>query len=80
MIIELVGRRYCKGTSRDTGERYEYTKIYYLDSERGVDGRIGKEKNIYPEQLAPDKLVVGQCYDIEFNDKGYVRSIKIAKP
>lgn len=71
MKIQVEGKAHLKGTSKRTGNNYDFVEVHYLGKARGVDGLAAKTVHIDPQVCPPSDIVVGGVYDVEFDDRGY---------
>ena len=72
MKIQVEGKAHLKGTSKRTGNNYDFVQVHYLGKARGVDGLAAKTVNLDPKDYLLSDIVVGGVYDVEFDDRGYV--------
>lgn len=78
MILKLEGKRHFRGTSKNSGNNYDFTQIHVLMPQANVDGKAAVVKNIY-DSGAYDRLIVGQYYDFQTDFDGNVVSFNPAK-
>ena len=72
MKVQVEGKAHLKGTSKRTGNNYDFVQVHYLGKARGVDGLAAKTVNLDPKDYPLSDIVVGGVYDVEFDDRGYV--------
>lgn len=72
MIIKVIGKQHCSGTSKKTGKPYDFSEVYFLGENRFVEGQIGMSCTVDPAMVPFDKIVVGAEYVAEFGPGGYL--------
>lgn len=72
MKIQIEGKARLKGTSRRTGNDYDFVQVHYLGKARGVEGLAAKTLNLDPKDYPLEDIVINGVYDVEFDDRGYV--------
>lgn len=50
--IKVIGKQHMEGTSKKTGQPYNFNTIHYNAPARGVEGVAAKTVNIDPAKLA----------------------------
>lgn len=78
-VYKVYGKQHCKGTSRKSGNPYDFINLHLLVKDRNVDGLAAVVKMVDPSVVDYDKIVVGQMYDIETDFNGNVSGINLAK-
>lgn len=71
MKIHVEGKAHLKGTSKRTGNDYDFVQVHYLGKARGVDGFAAKTLNLSPQDYPMESIIVGADYNAEFDDRGY---------
>lgn len=71
MKIHVEGKAHLKGTSRRTGNDYDFVQVHYLGKARGVDGFAAKTLNLDPKDYPLESIRVGADYECEFDERGY---------
>lgn len=79
MVVQIAGKVRRSGTSRKTGNTYDFGVIYFLAPARGVEGRAAYEKLIDLGQIDFDKLLVNQHYELELDLNGNITNLIPAK-
>ena len=72
MKIQVEGKAHLKGTSKRTGNDYDFVQVHYLGKARGVDGLAAMTLNLDPKEYPLSEIVVGGVYNAEFENRGYV--------
>lgn len=72
MKIMIEGKAHLEGTSKKTGKPYNFNQIHYLSPARGVEGLAAKTTNLDPIAYPIGSIKVGETYDIQFDQSGYV--------
>lgn len=71
MRIKVYGKAHMEGTSRKTGNPYNFNQVHYLGAARGVEGLAAKTLNLDPAIYPIDSIVVNGDYEVQFDDRGY---------
>lgn len=71
MKIKVYGKAHMEGVSKKTGNPYNFNQIHYLAPARGVEGLAAKTLMLDPMQFPIGSIMVGEVYDVEFDDRGY---------
>ncbi len=74
MKIKVIGKQHMEGTSKKTGQPYNFNSIHYNAPARGVEGLAAKQVNIDPALFPYSQIILGCEFDLEFDEKGYVVS------
>lgn len=72
MKIMIEGKAHLEGTSRRTGKDFNFNQIHYLAPARGVEGVAAKTLGLDPIAYPYASIKVGEVYDVEFDERGYV--------
>ena len=80
MKIKVMGKINRKGTSKKTGNPYDFNQIHYLGYEQGVEGTACLVQNIDKSLIPLADIVIGADYNIDFNGRGFVVGFSIIPP
>jgi len=71
MKIKVVGKAHLQGTSKKTGNPYDFIQVHYLGRARGVEGdaalTVSLDSSVYPFE----KIPVPRDAVLEFDGRGY---------
>lgn len=70
MIIKVTGKAHHKGTSKKTGNPYDFIELHYLGRARGVIGEAAQIFTIDPDMYPYDSITVPGEYLVEFDNRG----------
>ncbi len=71
MKIKVVGKAHLTGTSKKTGNPYDFIQVHYLGHARGVEGSAALTVSLDPS-LYPFAQIPVPCEAvIEFDNRGY---------
>lgn len=80
MKIKVIGKKHMEGTSKTTGNKYNFNVIYYIGHEDDrVIGHHGCDINLDPVLIPFDDIQVGAEYDAEFGPRNRVTGFKLVK-
>lgn len=79
MKIKVIGKAHLEGTSKRTGNSYNFHQIHYNAPARGVEGVAAKTLSLEPSQVSYASIQVGGEYQVEFDERGYVVSFEAVK-
>lgn len=71
MKIRVVGKAHVRGTSKKTGNPYDFIELHYTGSARNVVGLGAMTVNIDTSMFPFDAITVPGDYNIEFDRRGY---------
>ena len=71
MKIKVIGKAHLQGTSKKTGNAYNFIQIHYNGRARGVEGLAALTANLDPALYPFADVVVGGEYSLEFDNRGY---------
>ena len=71
MKIRVVGKVHRQGTSKKTGNDYNFIQVHYVAPARGVFGEAAQVLNLDPMQVKFDSILVPADYNVEFDQSGY---------
>ncbi len=69
--IKVIGKQHMEGTSRRTGQAYNFNSIHYNAPARGVEGVAAKVVNIDPTIFPFAQIAIGSEYEVDFDERGY---------
>lgn len=78
MKIKVNGKAHRVGTSKKTGNPYDFIQLHYTAPDRGVEGLASLTVNIDSALYPYEKIIVGKEYFIEYGRSGYVVSFDAA--
>lgn len=78
MKIKVYGKVHLSGTSKKTGNKYDFTQLHTLVSQRGVDGQAARTLSISPDIIKYDAILIGKDLDVEVDFDGRVVSARPA--
>lgn len=76
MIINVIGKRHCSGTSKKSGKLFDFSEVFYIGTQRNIEGQAGLSFTVDPSVLSFPEIVVGADYNAEFGPGGYLVSFK----
>lgn len=76
MIINVIGKRHCSGTSKKSGNPFDFSEVFYLGTQRNIEGQAGLSFTVDSSVLSFPEIVVGADYYAEFGSGGYLVSFK----
>ena len=76
MIIHVIGKRRCSGTSKKSGKPFDFSEVFYIGTQRNVEGQAGLSFTVDPSVLSFSEILVGADYNAEFGPGGYLVSFK----
>lgn len=76
MIINVIGKRHCCGTSKKSGKPFDFSEVFFIGQQRGVEGQSGLSFTVDPTVISYPEIVVGADYNAEFGPGGYLVSFK----
>ena len=79
MKIMIEGKAHLEGTSKKTGKDYNFNQIHYLAPARGVEGLAAKTLSLDPMAYPIGSIRVGETYDVEFDERGYVVGMELVE-
>lgn len=71
MKIKVIGKQHMEGTSKKTGQPYNFNTIYFNAPAYKVEGLASKSINLDPSQYPFSDVIVGGEYNLEFDERGY---------
>ena len=81
MRIVVVGKAHLKGTSKKTGNDYDFLQVHYLGPEFGVEGEAAQKISLDPQVVPYESIEVGAPYDAQFDPRGRcVEFTRIERP
>ena len=58
MKIKIYGKAHLEGTSKRTGNAYNFNQVHYLSPSRGVEGLAAKTLNLDPATYPLDRIIL----------------------
>lgn len=74
MKIKVYGKVHLSGTSKKTGNKYDFIQLHCLVPQRGVEGEAAKVISISPDIVNYDSIIVGKSCSVEVDFDGRVLS------
>ena len=74
MKIKVYGKVHLSGTSKKTGNKYDFIQLHGLVPQRGVEGEAAKVISISPDIVNYDSIMVGKSCAVEVDFDGRVVS------
>ncbi len=71
MKVRVIGKAHLKGTSKKTGNPYDFIQIHYVGPARNVVGQAGMTFSLDPSIFRFDSIMVPGEYVVEFDNRGY---------
>lgn len=71
MKITVIGKAHMQGTSKKTGNPYNFIQLHYNGPARNVVGLGAMMVNIDPSMARYDAITVPGDYNIEFDNRGF---------
>lgn len=72
MKIHIVGKLHLQGTSKITGNPYDFIQVHYLGKAPGVEGSAALTLNLEPKDYPCDSIKIPGDYIADFNGKGFI--------
>lgn len=80
MIIQYIGQIRLSGTSRKTGNPYDFVQFHYVKDDPSFTGRATATKNLTPSRVKGlNDLVPDMYYEVECDDSGNFLSFRPVK-
>lgn len=74
MKIKVCGKAHFFGTSKKTGNKYDFIQLHCLVPQRGVEGEAAKVISISPDIVNFDSIIVGKICTVDVDFDGRVIS------
>lgn len=74
MKIKVYGKVHLSGTSKKTGNKYDFIQLHCLVPQRGVDGEAAKVISVSPDIVDYNSIIVGKSCAVEVDFDGRVVS------
>lgn len=71
MKIKVIGKAHMQGTSKRTGNAYNFNSVHYIGKARGVEGDAALTVNLDPAIIPYGDIVIGKVYNLEFDNRGF---------
>lgn len=72
MRIKVIGKARLRGTSRKTGNSYDFIQAHYNGPAFGVEGVAACTLSLDPRRFPYDRIAIGGEYNVEFGPRGYL--------
>ena len=76
MIINVIGKRHCSGTSKKSGKPFDFSEVFFIGQQRNVEGQAGLSFTVDLSVISYPEIVVGADYNAEFGPGGCLVSFK----
>lgn len=76
MIINVIGKRHCSGTSKKSDKPFDFSEVFFISQQRNVEGQAGLSFTVDRSVISYPEIVVGADYNAEFGPGGYLVSFK----
>lgn len=76
MIINVIGKRHCSGTSKNSGKPFDFSEVFFIGQQRNVEGQAGLSFTVDLSLISYSEIVIGADYNVEFGPGGYLVSFK----
>lgn len=76
MKIKVIGKQHMEGTSKKTGQPYNFNSIHFNAPARGVDGLAAQTVNLDPALYPFSDVIIGAEYELDFDQRGYCVSFR----
>lgn len=74
MKIKVYGKVHLSGTSKKTGNKYDFIQLHCTVPQRGVEGEAVKVISVSPDIVNYDAILVGKSCAVEVDFDGRVVS------
>jgi len=71
MKIAVIGKAHLQGTSKKTGNPYDFIQLHYNGPARNVVGLAAMTLSLAPSMVRYDAIMVPGDYNVEFDNRGY---------
>ncbi len=71
MKIKVVGKPHLAGTSKKTGNPYDFIQVHYLGRGRGVEGSAAMTVSLGPSVYSFEEIPIPCDAVLEFDGRGY---------
>lgn len=72
MKIKVVGKAHLQGTSKKTGNPYDFIQVHYLGRAPGVIGDAALTLNLDPHMYPYEKITIPSDCVVDFDGRGFV--------
>lgn len=72
MKIKVIGKAHLKGTSKKSGNDYDFIQVHYNAPAFGVEGLAAQTLSLDPRQYDYFDVIVGGEYNAEFGPRGFL--------
>lgn len=74
MKLKVYGKGHFFGTSKKTGNKYDFIQLHCLIPQRGIEGEAAKVVIVSPDLVNYDSIIVGKSCSVEVDFDGRVIS------
>ena len=74
MKIKVFGKVHLSGTSKKTGNKYDFIQLHCLVPQRGVEGEAAKVISLSPNIVNYDSIIIGKTCSVEVDFDGRIVS------
>lgn len=71
MRIKVIGKAHLKGTSKKTGNPYDFIQVHYNAPAKSVFGEGAMTLSLDPQMVPYDGILVPHDYTVEFDQRGF---------
>lgn len=79
MKIKVIGKQHMQGTSKKTGNPYDFIAVHYIDRLQNGVGERGEQISLDPAFYPFEDIQVGKEYDVVFGRYGRVDGFMLVK-
>lgn len=72
MKIKVVGKAHFQGTSKKTGNSYDFIRVHCLGRDSKVIGDAVLTLSLDPAQYPYEKITIPGDYNVDFDRRGFV--------
>lgn len=72
MKIKVLGKAHLEGTSKKTGNAYNFNQVHYLGSDPYVEGQAALTLALDPGLAPYQTIELGATYDVEYGPRNRV--------
>lgn len=72
MKIKVVGKAHFQGTSKKTGNPYDFIQLHYLGRAPKVIGDAALTLSLDPARYPYEEIAIPGDYNVDFDNKGFV--------
>lgn len=76
MKITVIGKRHMEGTSRRTGQPYNFDEVHFNGPAWGVEGMAAQVVKLNPGLCPFADILIGREYELDFDQRGFCVSFQ----